>query len=370
MTIILVTGVIFSSLVISCGGKPSKVNEGSNLNNTSTVAIADPAPQLVQLLKPYDKSEIPAGRTINVLFEHQGRTIPDSVEIYFAGRLFTTIRDSSVSTEIPSSLTSATGVRSVKLMAYNGKSRPQSISVFITILSDLVPKKYGYKTLMTYPHDNKAYTQGLLFHNGFLYEGTGQEGSSSLRKVQFESGSVLQKHNLEAKFFGEGIALVGNQIFQLTWQSKVGFIYDLESFRELGRFYYNTEGWGLTTMGQQLVMSDGSNKLLIVDPLNFNTISTIEVYDNQSMVVNLNELEFISGEIWANIYLTDLIARIDPSTGKVVGYIDLKGIISSSDRRDDGDDVLNGIAWDAAADRIFVTGKNWAKLFQISIIEK
>jgi glutamine cyclotransferase len=370
MTVGLVTSIVLFSLVISCGGKPAKVNESHDSKTVTDAANADPAPELVRLLQPAHNAELKAGGEVTVIFEHQSRTIPDSVEIYFGGRLLTTIRDSSVTTTIPAALTASTGIRSVKVMAYSVKRRPQSVSVFITILSDVVPEKYGYRTVRVFPHDPDAYTQGLLWHNGFLYEGTGQEGHSSLRKVVLETGTVLQKHNLDSKFFGEGIAISGNQIYQLTWQSKVGFIYDLETFRELGRFYYNTEGWGLTTIGKQLVMSDGSNKLYFIDPLNFNTVSTIEVYDNQSMVVNLNELEYIGGEIWANIYMTDLIARIDPSTGKVTGYLDLVGIISPSERRNDGDDVLNGIAWDPDADRIFVTGKNWPKLFEISVTKR
>ncbi|MBM3419565.1 MAG: glutaminyl-peptide cyclotransferase [Bacteroidetes bacterium] len=239
--------------------------------------------------------------------------------------------------------------------------------MFLTILSDLVPARYGYRIERIFSHDKTAYTQGLLFHNGFFYESTGQEGRSTLRKVDPETGVVIRRLNLEAKFFGEGIALLGDRIYQLTWKHKVGFVYDIENFTELGKFYYNTEGWGLTTVDDRLVMSDGSNKLYVVDPNGFITVRIIEVYDNKSMVMYLNELEYVNGEIWANVFMSDLIARIDPATGKVTGYIDLKGILPDSDKMNEGDDVLNGIAWDRESGRIWVTGKNWPKLFQIRV---
>ena len=186
-------------------------------------------------------------------------------------------------------------------------------------------------------------------------------------KVEMETGTVIKRHGLESSLFGEGIAIFQNRIYQLTWKSKVGFIYDLETFRQLGKFYYNTEGWGLTTVGDKLVMSDGTNKLYFADPSTFAISKTLEVYDNKSIVINLNELEYIDGEIWANVYTTDQIARIDPNSGKVTGYIELRGLLPDTERRNDGSDVLNGIAWDEETGRIFVTGKLWSKLFQIEI---
>ncbi|MFO7575860.1 MAG: glutaminyl-peptide cyclotransferase [Bacteroidales bacterium] len=367
---------LFVSLLVcfmigSCGGgtkTPTGDNAGQKTRQPAKT-IAPPAPDLIRLTHPTPDQEISAGSEIRVRYQLTGRMVPDSVEIYFGGRLMKTLRDGSTEVNIPAESASTTGIRALKLLAYKDAERPQSLSLFVTILSDIVPRRHGYRVERTFPHDNQAYTQGLFWHDGYLYESTGQEGRSSLRKVELETGSVIRKHNLEPRFFGEGTTLVGNQIYQLTWQTKVGFIYDLGTFRELERFYYNNEGWGLTTMGDFLVMSDGSNKLYIIEPANFSTIRTIEVYDNKSMVTYLNELEYINDEIWSNIYLTDLIARIDPSTGKVLGYIDLAGIISDSERRVDGDDVLNGIAYDPENDRVFVTGKNWPKLFQIRLTE-
>jgi len=356
-------------MIGSCGGGAGS-SSGDNAGQKDRYpvkTIAPPASDLIRLTHPTPDQEISAGSEIRVRFRLTGTIIPDSVEIYFAGRLMKTLRDGATELNIPPESANTTGIRALKLLAYKNAERPQSISLFITILSDIVPQRYGYRIEKVFPHDNQAYTQGLFWHNGFLYESTGQEGRSTLRKVELETGNVIHKHNLGSRFFGEGTTVIGNQIYQLTWQSKVGFIYDLETFRELDRFYYNNEGWGLTTMEDLLVMSDGSNRLYIIEPASFSTKRTIEVYDNKSMVTYLNELEYINGEIWSNIYLTDLIARIDPATGKVLGYIDLAGIISDSERRVDGDDVLNGIAFDPENDRIFVTGKNWPKLFQIRL---
>jgi glutamine cyclotransferase len=208
----------------------------------------------------------------------------------------------------------------------------------------------------------------LVYENGLFYEGTGQVGTSYLRKVDPETGKVLFQLNLEPPFFGEGIAILGDRIFQLTWESKVGFVYDKSTMKQINKIYYQTEGWGLTTIGNKLIMSDGTNCLYFMDPDQFSIISRIEVYDNEKKVDKLNELEYINGEIWANIWQTDLIARIDPSSGKVIAYIDMKGILSDPET-DTNVNVLNGIAYDKDGKRIFVTGKNWPKLFEIRIIE-
>jgi glutamine cyclotransferase len=354
--------------MISCGNRPAADQKISPAQTTA--AATDEIPVLISLISPSNRDEITASQPVSVRIAHAGRTLPDSVQVWFGGVLTITLQSDETTGNIPSQLTQQTGIRPLKVMAFSGGKRPQVITVFVTILSDIVPVRYRYSVEKTLPHDNRAYTQGLLYHDGYLYEGTGQEGRSSLRKVEPETGQVVKLHNLESRFFGEGITILGDRIYQLTWKSKVGFVYDLDTFRETGKFYYNTEGWGLTTMGDRLVMSDGSNKLFILDTSSFAILKTIEVYDNQSMVVNLNELEYINGEIWANIYMTDLIARIDPLTGKITGYIELTGLLPGRERRADGDDALNGIAWDEATGRLFVTGKNWPKLFQIKVVSQ
>lgn len=223
----------------------------------------------------------------------------------------------------------------------------------------------GYQVVRVYPHDPKAFTQGLVYTDGVLYEGTGLNGQSSIRKVKLENGEVLQIKRLEERYFGEGIAVVGNAIVQLTWQSGVGFVYDRTGFERTRTFTYQGEGWGLAYDGARLVMSDGTPWLRFLDPKTLKETSRLEVRDGGRPVEDLNELEFVKGELLANVWNTDLIARIDPKTGVVRGWIDLRGILAPKDAV--GVDVLNGIAYDAAGDRLFVTGKLWPKLFEIRV---
>ena len=229
--------------------------------------------------------------------------------------------------------------------------------------------QYTYKILKVFPHDPGAYTQGLVYKEGFLYEGTGLNGRSSVRKVQLESGEVLQRVDLPPEFFGEGIALLRGKIFQLTWKAGTGFIYDDHDFHLLRKFSYPGEGWGLTTDGRLLYMSDGTPEIRVLNPESLKEVRRIKVHDGTSPVAELNELEIINGEIFANVWQTDRIARISPHTGKVVGWIDLSGILSPMYRRTP-DAVLNGIAYDAQGKRLFVTGKLWPNIFEIKLIPK
>jgi glutamine cyclotransferase len=228
--------------------------------------------------------------------------------------------------------------------------------------------EYTYGVIHTYPHDRQAYTQGLEYHEGMLYEGTGLYGRSSLRKVRLESGEVEQRIDIDQQFFGEGITVVGDEVFQLTWQNNVGFVYGLNDLRLRRRFTYRGEGWGLTNDGSEVYMSDGSSQIRVLDPSSMTERRRIDVVSNGARVDNLNELEFIEGEIWANVYQTDRIARISPTTGRVTGWIDLKGLLSPLFSQ--SVDVLNGIAYDRRAKRIFVTGKLWPSLFEIRVIPK
>ena len=231
------------------------------------------------------------------------------------------------------------------------------------------PKLYTYKIVNTFPHDPNAFTQGLAWEYGFLYEGTGLPGHSSLRKVELETGKILQSIELPAEYFGEGITIFGDKIIQLTYLSKVGFVYDKDTFELLRQFSYPTEGWGITHDGKNLIMSDGTPTLYLLDPETFETISKIDVYENNTLLWGLNELEFIDGRIYANIWPTDRIAIIAPQTGQVTAMIDLKGLLSGQDISRQVD-VLNGIAYDPENRRLFVTGKFWPKLFEIKLIPK
>lgn len=220
---------------------------------------------------------------------------------------------------------------------------------------------YSYRILHTYPHDPAAFTQGLVYTDGLLYESTGLYGRSSLRKVVLETGEVIQSIDLPDAYFGEGIAVYSDTVVQLTWREHIALVYDRETFAPTGVFTYSTEGWGLTHDGQRLIMSDGSSYLYFRDPWTFSETGRVQVHDGAMPVTRLNELEYIDGEVYANVWLTERIARIDPQTGQVTAWIDLAGL------RPPGADVLNGIAYDAQAGRLFVTGKLWPYLYEIEL---
>jgi glutamine cyclotransferase len=229
--------------------------------------------------------------------------------------------------------------------------------------------QYTFTVVHVYPHDPEAFTQGLVYHDGFLYEGTGLNGRSSLRKVRLETGEVLQHADLAPDYFGEGIAILDDQVFQLTWRSQTGFVYKLSDFSLLRRFSYPGEGWGLTTDGRDLYMSDGSAEIRVIAPAGFREKRRIKVHDGSTPITELNELEWVEGEIFANVWQTDRIARISPATGRVTGWIDLKGLLSPVYKLQEGA-VLNGIAYDARGKRLFVTGKLWPSVFEIQLVRK
>ncbi|MCL4429566.1 MAG: glutaminyl-peptide cyclotransferase [Chloroflexi bacterium] len=227
------------------------------------------------------------------------------------------------------------------------------------------PVLYTYHIVKAYPHDTSAFTEGLVFDDGVLYESTGQFGASSLRRVNLEDGTVQQEVLLPGQYFGEGLTVVNDSLIQLTWQSKIGFIYDKQTFRLLGNFSYSTEGWGLTYNGTELIMSDGTSNLYFLNPTTFQKTGQVNVHDGNTSVTNINELEYINGDVYANIWLTQKIAIINPNTGTVKGWIDLTGIYPNN-----GNAVLNGIAYDQQTNRLFVTGKDWPNLYQIQITPK
>jgi glutaminyl-peptide cyclotransferase len=231
------------------------------------------------------------------------------------------------------------------------------------------PQQYTFGIVRAFPHDTSAFTQGLAYHDGFLYEGTGLKGRSSLRKVRLETGKIVQHADLGPEFFGEGIAIIQNKVIQLTWKSEVGFVYDLKDFHLLRRFPYSGEGWGLATNGREIYMSDGSSEIRVLDGQTLQERRRIKVHDGPTAVDQLNELEFVEGEIFANVWQSDRIARISPQTGEVVGWIDLNGLLSPVYRLESGA-VLNGIAYDPIHKRLFVTGKLWPNVFEIRISPK
>ncbi|HXG93146.1 MAG TPA: glutaminyl-peptide cyclotransferase [Blastocatellia bacterium] len=228
------------------------------------------------------------------------------------------------------------------------------------------PKLVPYEVVNSYPHDPQAFLQGLVWYDGAFYESTGQFGQSTLRLVEFPTGRVLKKHDLAPELFGEGLAIVGDRLIQLTWQSHIGFVYDRATFNLIQTFSYDTEGWGLTYDGSRLILSDGSDQLTFIDPKTFKPTGKLSVTFNSQKVTNINELEFIEGEIWANIWHDDRIIRIDPATGRVNSYLNLKDL-RPPETLDENEAVLNGIAYDAAQKRIFVSGKLWPRIFEIKL---
>jgi glutamine cyclotransferase len=353
--------------MISCSGKPG--SKSTIPGSISTNETAGAPSRLIKMVSPDENSEFKIGEPVGVVIDPENRNLPpDSVIIFFDGKRIESIGSAPWKCQIPSSFTGSTGRKSLKAVAYKEGKANTTITRFMIILSDIAPKRYGYKVIHTYAHDRNAFTQGLFYDNSTLYEGTGQETGSSLREVELASGKVLRQLNLDPSLFGEGITLYNKRIYQVTWRSKVGFVYDMKTFDQINKIYYQTEGWGLTTIDDRIVMSDGTNVLYFFEPEMFTVVSQLEVYDNEKKVDQLNELEYLNGEIWANIWMTDLIARIDPASGKVLGYIDLKGILSDRDA-EPNTDVLNGIAYDREGNRIFVTGKNWPRLFEIKVTE-
>ena len=244
------------------------------------------------------------------------------------------------------------------------EATPAPTAAPVAVIRPVAPV-FGYRVVNEYPHDRGAFTQGLVYVDGTLYEGTGLTGQSTLREVDLETGEVLRSVALDPDLFGEGIAVLGDRIYQLTWRSQTCIVYDRDTFEQLGTFGYRTEGWGLTTDGERLIMSDGTDRLVFRDPDTFAELGAVEVRDGDQPVPYLNELEYIDGEVWANVWRTDFIAQIDPTTGRVTGWIDLTGLLNRGQRRAD---ILNGIAHDPATGRIFVTGKLWPKLFEIALV--
>ena len=268
-----------------------------------------------------------------------------------------------------------TGKHLISAMVTFGDQKSKRVNNFIEVFSDTPFESYDVKIIKTYPHDKNAYTQGLEYHNGFLYETTGQNGKSSLRKVEIKTGKVLQKIDLDRRYFGEGMTIVKNQIFFLTWKSNKGFVYNLETFDLEKEFSYqkSKEGWGLTHSDTELIKSDGSSKIWFLDPSTQKEKRYIQAYTHKQKISQLNELEFINGKIYANYWRKPLIAIINPNNGVVEGIVNLTSLVKEMEKTQKlvkDSDVLNGIAFDSKNNQLFVTGKNWGKLFQIELIKK
>ncbi len=286
----------------------------------------------------------------------------DSLE-YFINNKKISLKQDSISTKDFRS-----GRNFITVKSHNSDGSTDNASTYVMVLSDFIPETRKVKFIKKFPHDVTAYTQGLIYTNGFLYEGTGQYRESLLKKIDLENNELIQSYNLPKEVFGEGIVEHKGKIYQITWQSKRAFVYDLKTFNLIHEFQYDTEGWGITNYEDNLIMSDGTQNLYILDPESFVVIDQLQVTDNVGPINNLNELEWINGKIWANVYLTNTIVIIDPRTGFVEQKLDLTNLVPDT-YANAHDNVLNGIAYDKKKDKIYVTGKRWPVLYEITIIE-
>lgn len=320
--------------------------------------------------KSSKEKNIKLGETVTIKLEQLKGGEVDSIHLYVGNKKVVFENNSATIN------TSDYGVGKHKVTALAFiPNKVKKVNNSIEVFSNKAPDLYACKIVNTYPHDTKAFIQGLEYHNGFLYETTGRKGSSWLRKVEISTGKVLQQYDLSDKYFGEGMTIYDNKIYWLTWQSLKGFIFDLETFKLNKEFKYNKsyEGWGLTHSEKELIKSDGTNQIWFLNPENQQEKRNIQVYTDKLSLVKLNELEFINGKIYANYWQKPLIAIINPQNGVVDGIINLKNIVNEikkTQKITDDDDVLNGIAYDKENNRLFVTGKNWGKLFEIEITKQ
>jgi glutamine cyclotransferase len=261
------------------------------------------------------------------------------------------------------------GISNFRVEAVKTDALKNTRTKSIRAISNVVPKKMTYKIIKNYPHSKKYYTQGLEFYDGFLYEGTGENGTSGIYKVNLATGNTVQSFDMEEKYFGEGITILNDKIYQLTYRAQKGFIYDLKDLSLIDSFQYKSkQGWGLTNDGTNLIMSDGTQVLTWLNPNDLSVIKRIEVANNKEIIQNINELEYIDGTIYANIYQTEIIVQIKPETGKIISEINMAGLINMYHNQTDRIDYMNGIAYDKKSDRIFVTGKLWPKLFEVEFV--
>lgn len=351
--------LFIASILFSCNNN-EKAKNTNITNNTSSKNVFD-----VSYVET--KSIYTLGDTVAVNIKTTDNVAKiDSISFVINGRSVAYLQNESTFFLITDSITHV-GSQSIESIIYCGEKK-ENDHLQIMFLSDIAPTQKTFTVVNTFKHDLAAYTQGLEFHDNILYESTGLQGQSSLRKVNFKTGDILQAQVVDDKYFAEGITIFNNKIFQLTWQSNIAFVYDLESFQQIASFNYPTEGWGLTNNEKELIMSDGSNILYFLNPDTFSEIKRIYVCDNYYAINSLNELEYINGFIYANVYQKNYILKIDPETGKVLERINLDGILPKEDMHYKID-VLNGIAYNSSTDKLYVTGKNWPKLFEIKIID-
>jgi glutamine cyclotransferase len=360
---VVLAGILITFMA-GCGRNPVNRNGKGSKSLPGRTA----RPHITRVLQPEADQVFTVGDVVTALVGKSGDTLAqiDSIEFFFSGSRAHVSQEEPFRCEFPTT-DQPVGTLPVRIVTWLADSLREYHNLQVILHSDLVPEVLPYRIENIYPHDKKAYTQGLIFEDGYLYEGTGQYNESSLRKVEITSGEPVRLTMLAGEIFGEGITIFQEKIFQLTYKSQVGFVYEKESFRRIQKVYYqNKEGWGLTHDGTHLIMSDGTNRIYYMDPQYFTEVRQLEVYDNKGPVNRLNELEYIEGKIFANIYGEDEIVIIDPGTGKVNSILNMKGILAE-DSRHSRIDVFNGIAWNPDQRLLYVTGKYWPSLFEVSV---
>lgn len=341
--------------------RPSENGASSDKSDTTAKKKFDN----IEFSSPSRDETFTIGDEVNIELKISNpQTQPDSVQLFARNDKISVLVNGQQNFSWISNVDKV-GRTSLRTVAFYGDSLTETTSVNVTFLSDIQPGMVEFQIVGEYPHDPEAFTQGLVFDNGYFFESTGHYGKSTVRKVDVKTGNVLKVHQLGQEFFGEGLAIYDSRLFQLTWKEQVGFIFDKENFTMLQKVYYDIkEGWGLTYNGKAFVLSDGTSKLYFMDPQYFTEISRLEIYDDKGMVPYLNELEYIDGKIFANIWGKEIIAVIDPLTGKVTHYLDVSEHVPSQ-RKKSGDMVLNGIAYNPGNGNLFITGKYWPVLYEL-----
>jgi glutamine cyclotransferase len=344
--------IIAAALVYSCGKKQQE----------TTLSLS-----------PEAGTSYKQGQEVAIKLSYPASTKPDSIVYLLDSTRFGTKKDSSAIGLKTDSL--PLGPRGVTAKLYQG-GKSQDISTNIVLLAAKAPEQYTYKIEKVFPHDTSSYTEGLLYHDGYLYESTGTKGQSTLRKVDLSTGKAVQVAKLDSQYFGEGSVIIGDKILMLTWKDpKMGLVYDKNTFKLLSTFTNNVgvEGWGMTNDGKKLYMDDSTNRIWFLDKDTYRQTGFVDVYDDKGAIQEINELEYVDGKLYANVYTTDNILVIDPKSGAVLQKVDMSNLWPASQRPadfDDNNNVLNGIAWDAQGKRLFVTGKKWPHLYQVKFVKK
>lgn len=361
--------ILFITIIILISCNNSKNVKSTNVNSISSNVETVEYIKSLEFSSPANHAKIKMNTKISLSLNLKKGEKADSIDIFLSGNKIKTLYKAPYSFNY-SFKNCTVGKTSLKAIAYH-KDNKQGLTVrYLTIFPSKAPKRHSFKVIKTYKHNTNDYTQGLVFHNGYMYEGTGGTGHSCIKKIDLDEGNKeISVLDINPELFGEGITVYKDKIIQLTWTSGKGFVYDIKTFSLEYEFNYSTQGWGITTIGDKLIMSDGSNKLYTINPDSFQEEKEIEVYDNKGPVEKLNELEYINGKIYANVWMTDRIVIINPNTGVVEGDIYLPNLLSAREKSQlaSKECVLNGIAYDSKTKRIFITGKKWPKLFHISI---